>query len=373
MTTKNTRFLISLFVWQCWLLCHVVSVPAQNPASTTPRFILYPAPELWMPGAREFDVEWGVDGNSPVERDSLGRLVIFNSLQYPWRSVGEHLWQMQPAERTTILNRTDIPGGLWLEATYRDVDGTLFGWFHNEIEIGCENTFLRAPQIRQMVSYDEGVTWEDQGVILTAPEESFYCGTSNFFFAGGNGDFSALYDPVTQCFYFYFSTYHREFAEQGIACARLKWDGQGWSEPGLGGRGKVLFPAQSDWHLENANALWGPALHYNTYLRQYVMLLNHAVNTRWETEGFYMCFNPDLSNPGGWSPPERLPIELTSPAQAYPQVIGLDPGDTDKRVGRIARLFVSGQSFWEIQFGEPFAKPARRANLGTPRYPTRTP
>lgn len=42
----------------------------------------------------------------------------------------------------------------------------------------------------------------------------------------------------------------------------------------------------------------------------------------------------------------------------YPQVIGADAAaqETDKRAGRVARLFVKGASHWEIAFkraGEP--------------------
>ena len=381
MTRSNKSHAFVFWISTLWLFGLVFTAHGQTPSV---QYTLYPTAELRMPGAHEFGEDWGVDGNSPVERDNLGRLIIFNSLQFPWRSLGSSLDQMQPSERVTILNRDAIPGGLWLEATFRDRDGVLFGWFHQEIEVGCENTFLKAPQIRQMVSYDEGVTWEDLGIILTAPEESFDCNTSNFFFAGGNGDFSALYDPVSDSIYLYFSTYHREVAEQGIACARLayqdrfapvgkvwKWDGENWAEPGLGGHVKVIFPAYHDWHSDSADAYWGPALHYNTYLRRYVMLLNHAVSTRWEAEGFYITFSNDLSNPLSWSPLERLPLGEAAGYQAYPQILGLDPADTDKVVGRIGRLFISGQSNWMIQFGVPFANPPRVTNPATGQYPRR--
>jgi hypothetical protein len=39
----------------------------------------------------------------------------------------------------------------------------------------------------------------------------------------------------------------------------------------------------------------------------------------------------------------------------YPQVIGLDKSrhETDKLAGRVARLFIRGQSRWEIFFLKP--------------------
>jgi len=103
---------------------------------------------------------------------------------------------MGPSERVIITNRELIPGALWLESTYRDTDGTLFGWFHNEVGAGCANTFLAASGIRQMVSYDNGVSWEDYGVILEAAADSLQCDSENFFFAGGEENFSVIFDPA---------------------------------------------------------------------------------------------------------------------------------------------------------------------------------
>jgi hypothetical protein len=92
------------------------------------------------------------------------------------------------------------------------------------------------------------------------------------------------------------------------------------------------------------------------------MLLNHAIGAGWGTEGFYISFNADLSNPAGWSEPQRLPIEPDGPAQAYPQVIGLDNDSTDTKAGQLVRLFLSGESRWELIFGQPMAIPARPAD-----------
>jgi hypothetical protein len=207
------------------------------------------------------------------------------------------------------------------------------------------------------------------------------------YFAGGHGDFSVLYDAATRHFYFYFTTYNQQPEEQGLGIARLayqarynpvgnvwKWDGAAWREPGRLGRVKPIFPPASDWHQPEVDAYWGPALHYNTYLRQYVMLLNRASNPEWAAEGIYISFNRDLSNPNGWSAPQRLPLEMDSPALAYPQVIGLEANGTDKIAGQVARLFLLGQSNWEIVFGDLLQAPARQPNSsgGNQSYPQRT-
>jgi hypothetical protein len=354
------------FLCTAQLFCALLS--SSTAAQPLPRVSLREAVPLLMPGAHEFNAEWGVDGNSPAERDAMGQLIIFNSLSYPWRSIGPDLFQMRPSERIDIFDRDQIEGGLWLEATYRDQSGFLLGWFHNEINAGCTNDFLAIPRIRQMISYDDGQSWIDLGVVLEASTDSAQCDTANLFFAAGHGDFSVLFDAATQHFYFYFTSYHREYSEQGVAVARLasadhlspagkawKWNGTGWDEPGVGGRVAPIMQPFVNWHETDANAFWGPALHYNTYLQQYVMLLNRAGNESWGTEGIYISYNDDLANPLGWSVPQRLPLEMESPHLAYPQVIGLEADGTDKSAGKVARLFFWGQSFWEIVFERPRA------------------
>ena len=352
-----------------------------------PQVSLHEEPELLMPGAHEGGADWGVDGNSPAERDAEGRLLLFNSLSFPWLAAGPNIFQMGQSERVTVINREAIEGGLWIEATYRDQDGAMFGWFHNEVSAGCPNSYLALPRIRQMISSDGGWTWQDIGVILEAPSDSIQCDTANRYFAGGNGDFCVIFDKATQYFYFYVSTYNRQREEQGIAIARLhysnrfdpvgnvkKWYGNGWNEPGIGGHVSPIFPAVSDWHQADANAYWGPAIHFNTHVQQYVMLLNHAINADWWTEGVYISFNLDVSDPSGWSAPQRLPLEIVSPYLAYPQVIGLEADGTDKVAGQVARLFLWGQSYWEIVFERPMPTPPRQSRDQDGRgLPQRTP
>ena len=121
---------------------------------------------------------------------------------------------------TTINSEFELTGGMWLEATYRDEDGALYGWYHNEISGGCENEFLTVPRVGAMVSYDEGANWEDLGIVMQAPAESRNCETQNYFFAGGNGDFTVLLDPNKEYFYFYYGAYDREVEGQGRSARR---------------------------------------------------------------------------------------------------------------------------------------------------------
>jgi len=84
------------------------------------------------------------------------------------------------------------------------------------------------------------------------------------------------------------------------------------------------------------------------------MLLNRAMDKDWTQQGIYVSFNRDLADARGWSTPAQLPVMLRT-NQWYPQVVGLDRArhDTDKSAGRRARLFVRGESCWEIEFLRP--------------------
>ena len=88
-------------------------------------------------------------------------------------------------------------------------------------------------------------------------------------------------------------------------------------------------------------------MHWNVYLGQYVMLLNHAKDTNWKQDGIYVSFNPRLDNPTGWS----TPVKILSGGRWYPQVMGIEAGaGTDKVAGRWARFFMGGSSEHMIQF-----------------------
>ena len=52
-------------------------------------------------------------------------------------------------------------------------------------------------------------------------------------------------------------------------------------KPGLGGFVTPIFPATVAWERADCDAFWGPSVHWNSYLQQYVMLLNRANGTGW--------------------------------------------------------------------------------------------
>ncbi len=314
------------------------------------------AEPLIMPGR--------VDSNSPAVWHD-GQLLLFNSANVPFVAVGRDAQDVlrQPSISVFIDNFRRTP--LWFEAAYLRADGSIYAWYHHEVVGLCPDSDLSVPVIGAMVSRDGGLSFEDLGIVL-APGYPLSCNALNGYFAGGHGDFTVIPDREGRYFYFYFGNYGGPPEEQGIAVARLafedldnpagkvmKYFEGAWDEPGLGGRVTPVLPVSVPWQSANTDAFWGPAIHWNAYLEQYVMLLNRSCcEPGWPQEGVYISFNPEISNPDGWTFP--APVfragEVDFQLDWYPQVLGMEEGETDTVAGKKARLFLRGASLWEIEF-----------------------
>ena len=300
------------------------------------------------------------DSNSPIHWVD-GMRYVYNSDGLPIRSEGAELGAMRYARATYLLESGVAPW--WMEATYRDeADGTIYGWYHYEIYSFCPMDgarYMAVPVIGAVISRDNGRTFRDLGIVLSdgyAPN----CEAKNGFFAGGHGDFTVIVDKEKQNFYFFFSVYGGPANEQGVAVARMAYGDRAapagnvwkylddkWESAGIGGRVTPIFTVRTPWESENADAMWGPSVHYNRELDEFVMLLNHACCTPdWPPEGIYITFNADLENPKAWGEPERL----FDGGGWYPMAVGLDIGDTDKSAGNRARFFMGSDSHWELIF-----------------------
>ena len=328
-----------------------------------PRFTLLPAAELRFPGAPPLFV---TDCNSPAHW--VGEtLYIFNSWGHPWRMQGPGLEQMSRADFKVEYNNT-ANGGRWMEATLQKGE-TLYGWYHLEPNSGevCPKTNRTAPEIGALRSKDNGATWEDLGVVLKAPAGDLRCDTPNNYFAGGHGDFSVIEDRAGEFVYFLYDNYGGPAEQQGVSIARMasadldaplgkvwKRSETGWTEPGLEGVGKPIFPVGRDWHDVKPDAFWGPSVHWNTHLEQYVIMMNRAIDPLWGQEGYYITGIRDFEDPEGWSTPERLAITPEGPIhmQFYPQLFGVNAAakETDKLAGEKTRLFIAGVSRWVVRF-----------------------
>ncbi|MFN8526746.1 MAG: hypothetical protein U0821_26880 [Chloroflexota bacterium] len=309
------------------------------------------------------------DSNSPSHWDG-DTFYLFNSVNRPWRSSGPGLHALGSASQVDVPT---IPGvaDRWLEATHKDAGGTLYGWYHVEPygicppETNRPDVPLTAPRIGAMKSTDNGAHWQDLGIVIEAPGK-LRCNTANRYYASGVGDFTVLLDPSGQYFYFLFSCFAEDVGQQGVAAARMaydqrdtpvgkvfKWHRGDWSQPGLSGQSSMVFPALVDWHQKGGNGFWGPSIHWNTHLEQYVMLLNRAASSDWQQEGVYVSFSQDIANPDSWTAPRRI----RGGGDWYAQVVGTDSvrRETDKVAGQIARYFEKGQSSFEIVFERPGA------------------
>ncbi|MEJ5313844.1 MULTISPECIES: hypothetical protein [Anaerolinea] len=314
--------------------------------------------------AEELRFPSAADCNSPCWwKDN--RLHVLTSTGHPVLSAGRDLYHLERIGEITYTAFRD--GGRWIESVFPDGDGTLYGWYHNEPAhlIGEEyqkgRQFpLTAPMIGAVVSHDNGKTWDDLGIVLNGGPETLNLENHNYWFAGGNGDFSVILDRQQGYFYFLFGTYYRDVTQQGISIARMrfedrtcpvgrvyKWYEGDWSQPGLLGKVTPVIPVHADWYSANPDTFWGPSVHWNRVLQQYVILMNRAIDPRWAQDGIYISFTPDLSQPHRWTPP----VKILDEKGWYPQVIGLENGDTDREAGASARLFIHGISRYILHFG----------------------
>lgn len=322
----------------------------------TVRVEIEDAPALQFPS--------GTDCNSPCWWRG-GRFYMLNSTGHPTLSSGEDYTRMTRGGEIVYTGWRD--GGRWIESVHQAPDGVLYGWYHNEPQHLIPAEYqeghkygLTAPFIGAVVSYDNGATWDDLGLVLTAAPDALNLETPNFFFAGGNGDFSVILDQKGEYFYFLIGTYYKDVTQQGVSLARMaaadlacpvgkvyKWHAGGWTEPGLGGKVTPVLPVAADWYSPGVDAFWGPSVHWNTHIRQYVILLNRAIDPVWKQEGIYLCLSPDLADPGSWS----APLRILDAQGWYPQVVG-DParGETERVAGRESRLFIHGESKHVIRF-----------------------
>lgn len=319
------------------------------------------APQVSMPKP--------VDSNSPAFwRD--GKLHWIGSHGYPWMSVGPG--QFGPWENKEVwIESAGNQWPKWIEAVAPD-EGKLWGWYHAEPRDLVPGTTLTVPRIGAVLSLDDGETFADLGVIL-ASGEPLNPQAENGYFAGGHGDFSVILDRERRYFYFFFDNYGGAVGTQGVCLARMAYEDRAnpegkvwkyhdgaWTEAGVGGRVTPIFPVKRSWAARDPDALWGPSVHWNTHLNCYVMLLNRALGTPgWSQEGIYVSFSTDLSRPEAWTAPVKIlgNEEFSGWYFFYPQVMGLEPGGTDRRAGQVARLYVNGISKWEIEFTAPATAP----------------
>jgi hypothetical protein len=347
------------------------------PGSTLDKTVADARPTVELTAAPPVRLPGNVDSNSPAVWDLVdGQPQLFVTTSVAGRpsvAGGRDIAGLGAATPTAV---TPWPGGgVWMEAIVADDGGTWYGYYHNENvarQCGAKNRKVM-PRIGAARSTDHGATWEPLGVILDAPPNTHACATHNQYFVGGVGDLSVMLDPQSRDLYIFYSEYTKSPTTQGIGVARLAWADRDapvgkamvwrtrtWiaATETLSTTGAVngyapaalpIFRATQPWHDADTvvDAFWGPSVHWNTYLQQYVMLLNHAKDESFGQEGIYVSFATRLDDPRLWS----APTKILDGGSWYPQVLGLEPATgTDKVAGRVARLFLGGLSQYYIRF-----------------------
>lgn len=359
------------------LIASTAALATPFAAVTAPRATLSSAPTLSLPGA--------VDSNSPVmwdlENGQRQMFVMTSHSGVPSVAAGLALDRLGGVSPISLVPH---PGyGVWMEAVVGDDVETWYGYYHNEWPASrCGREDRAVPRIGSARSTDHGRTWEDLGIVIQARQATTACDSTNQYVIGGVGDVSVMLDANKTYLYFFYSQYQRNPQSQGVAIARMLWadrdqpsgrmelwrdgiwDGARRREllPGLPGTERrilewtynaatpLVAPAQP-WHDgdDKVDAFWGPSVHWNTAIEQYVMLLNRAKDESYTQEGIYVSFAPSLDNPGAWTTPQKI----LNGGRWYPQVIGSSTGTgTDKFAGASARFFMSGKSEWMINFSK---------------------
>ena len=291
--------------------------------------------------------------------DGVRRLFVISSWGgVPVRTSGATLQSLQ-SDGPVLF--TSHPGhGVWIEAIIPADDGTWYAYFHHERSAeSCGRPDRQLPRIGALRSSDRGQTWDDLGIIIDAPPGTEACDSANRFVLGGVGDVTAALDADAKDVYLYFSQYVRDPAAQGVAVARVAWADRdqpvgkvtvwtngAWLPDALG---TPLTPARQPFHDRSGtnDVFWGPSIHWNTHLEQYVMLLNRAKDDQFGQEGIYVSYSPTLSDPRQWS----APTKIFNGGGWYPQVIGTEAGiGTDRSAGKRSRFFITGRSDRIIEF-----------------------
>lgn len=346
-------------------------------AFPVPRATLVSAPTVTLAGA--------VDSNSPMMwdlEDGQRRLFVLTSHSgVPSVATGPAVDRLSTASPITMAPH---PGyGVWMEAIVSDDVETWYGFYHNEWPAArCGREDRAVPRIGAARSTDHGRTWEDIGAIIQARRGTSACDSTNKYVIGGFGDLSVMLDPDKEYLYFFYSQYLEQAESQGVAVARLQWADRDrpwgkvelWRDgvwdpdegrrqlvealPGQMRRLEYTYPAATPliapslpWHDadDKVDAFWGPAVHWNTALEQYVMLLNRAKDENYTQEGIYVSFSPRLDDPSLWSAPQKI----LNGGRWYPQVMGSTIGlGTDKLASASARFFLGGKSEWMINFSK---------------------
>ena len=228
------------------------------------------------------------------------------------------------------------------------------------------------PRIGAAKSTDDGRTWNDLGPVIQALPERHGVRVDQPLRDRRRRRPQRDARPVDKTYlYFFYSQYHRDplvagRRDRADCCGPIAIGPAGRSSCGAtasgspkpGGASSCLdCPAAERWRLEwvypaaspliapafawhdgddKVDAFWGPSVHWNTAIEQYVMLLNRAKDENYAQEGIYVSYAPRLDDPSLWTAPQKL----LNGGRWYPQVVGSSIWHRDRQArGRLGAIF----------------------------------
>jgi len=275
---------------------------------------------------------WFPDGHIAIVKDqnadSMSQYIMFWSEFENYRSVGPTPY---PEDQQLLQPTTSIfggrgnwdgynNGGSWLNSVFRKSDNTLIGFYHAEdhwYPRNADNIAWKSTGVA--LSNDNGLTWSDQGQIITSstpkPESPTW---------GGSGDCCVIWNEADQRWICYYQNQqiHMAMSEDPDAAPGtwFKYYAGDFTEKALGGKASPISGLKN---VPGSN----PSVHYNTYLAQWIMVY-HA----WSPGCIYIAASVDGYN---WTEPRQLVCSNEGGRTWYPTIIG----ESDVLAGKTARLY----------------------------------
>ncbi|KAI9002838.1 hypothetical protein DFJ74DRAFT_439805 [Hyaloraphidium curvatum] len=277
------------------------------------------------------------DGGISTLRGSNGNFISFWSNAENYRTEGptallEDQWQNVPYTPWPMIyygGRVDYPafynGGRWLLSVHKHpTDGNprhLVAFVHAE-DAYWPRHIAGGPNWKSIMvshSFDEGLTWEDRGQIIThnhpRPSDADSWDSSKIrTTTGGLGNHAAIWDAPNGRWVIIFEGNWKGVAisydPDGNPGSWLKWNGpaEGFSQPGIGGAWARIPALQS---LTGTN----PMISYNEYLGRYLVMYG-----LWLSRGAYMVITAtnDFVN---WETPRVFARSVDGTRAWFPTLI----------------------------------------------------
>ena len=270
---------------------------------------------------------WYPDGHISVLPDGNGYIMFWAEFEN-YRSTGTS----QFVEDQTKFDPTNSVfgrrgnfdswenGGSWLMSVFRENGDNFIGFYHAEDHwYPHTSNDIAWKSLAVTYSSDKGKTWSTGNQIITSPTSKPATPTW-----GGSGDCCVVWDHINKRWMCYYQENWILMAvstdPKGAPGTWKKYYNGGFTENGLGGQHTKL-PGLSSASGGN------PSVHWNTYLKKWVMVWHG-----WSPTRIYLSVSNDGIN---WDEPKSIIVSSISGRAWYPTIIG----NTDVEAGQIAKIY----------------------------------